>query len=94
MAKKLQKGEGQPFQPNENLFVVLQRISDMAKLNPVKFKVVEDELISRLENMLDEMNIAGVFGEHAENDPRGDSRQGPWSLLTGVQDIDRDWKKA
>lgn len=59
-----------------NVCVVLQRLSNLIKSDE-KFA----ELFAQdLEDILNLINAQGAFGKYGEKDPRGDYRNGKWSM--------------
>lgn len=49
-----------------------------------------DDYISSMNTMLDNMLSDGKFGKNGELDPRGNQKQGKWSM-SHVQEIDNEF---
>lgn len=64
-----------------NLLIVLGRLAKMTADD----QNFANEFAIDLNNMLDEIANYGGFGKEQQNDPRGDFRDGEWSLLEKVQ---------
>ena len=61
---------------------VLNRMIEMAEEEDYYLRYfVED-----IDNLLDSMNSEDMFGTEGQCDPRGDFRDGEWSMLTKIQD--------
>lgn len=61
-------------------------------LDNIRALVMEDDdnaamFAEMLENNLDELNVEDAFGSEGQSDPRGDFRNGEWSM-TKVEGID------
>lgn len=59
-----------------NVCVVLNRLSDLAKSD----NDYADMLAELLEEFLNEIHALDGFGTEGQNDPRGDFRNGNWSM--------------
>ena len=59
-----------------NTCVVLQRLINLIKSDEDFAK----EFSEYLENLLNESKHYGDFGEEGQNDPRGDFRNGEWTM--------------
>lgn len=67
-------------QHQKNLLIVLERL----KLEIIQDEYLTDDLITVLEPLLDEWAMDDGFGTEGQYDPRGDFRNGEWSLWTKV----------
>lgn len=65
----------------ENALIVLDNIKKLIIDNPDDV----EEWSSVLEEMLDDLHGTDFFGTEGQNDPRGDFRDGQWSLYDEVQ---------
>ena len=60
----------------ERLKLVLSRMIDMIMDDDKDAEIIAEEL----ENMLDELHDKDFFGTEGQTDPRGDHRNGNWSI--------------
>jgi hypothetical protein len=66
----------------KNVVTVLKRMVASAEKD-----AGDAEMFSEgLENMLDDIHMDDGFGTEGQCDPRGDSRNGKWSIFTKVED--------
>lgn len=65
----------------ENALIVLDNIKKLIIDNPDDV----EEWSSVLEEMLDDLHGTDFFGTEGQDDPRGDFRDGQWSLYDEVQ---------
>ena len=65
-----------------NLLKVLPRLAELIKED----EVLAERLQESLENLLDEYQEDDGFGTEGQLDPRGDQREGDWSLFGNVED--------
>jgi hypothetical protein len=65
----------------KNLIVVLPRIVDLVKED----EYFAEDLAGLLEGLLDDVGSRDGFGPERSSDPRGDFRDGNWSLFGKIQ---------
>lgn len=65
----------------KNVVIVLKRMATAAEQDEGEAEM----LAEGLENMLDDIHVDDGFGTEGQNDPRGDARNGRWSILKSVE---------
>ncbi len=68
----------------ERVALVLKRLADIASADHHDAEVIAIDL----DSMFDQLNTGDFFGTEGQSDPRGDFRDGVWSM-DHVQGIDK-----